>query len=266
MRTILLLLLSTSVFAQTRWEPIRLDYNISFSMPVDHRQVDTLGQKNFFATGDRGIMQVAKIPHLEADIHNDEDLINHYNLFQELMVGQAGTFVSDSTFNIHELLVRSFVLETYRMDSLEIHENLAVFIDRKMYCFVYAYNKRMLTAVHDERNRFFSGIEVDASARHGDQFTTNSAEREGEFVGLILRYVILASIVLALVLFILKKYKYVRMMKNFFSMAFLVCGAVSLFLYLGNLFFQNNAYSLLLIAVFGLTVGFVLRIIKIPDA
>lgn len=264
---ILMLFLLPSLFAQPKeWEVIQLD-DVSFSLLSPYKKSDTLGQLNFLSTGNFGYIQVVKIPQPQAMITNVNELIEYYKAFQSITIDQSyGDLISDSTMKLNGLYLRTFIFENYWNDSLEIQENLILLVDRSMYSFTYAYLKEKQATIHREKERFFSGITI-YSVDFEDQLTIpNKNEQYGMFVGKIFQYIILAAIVLVIILWFLKKFKLVRLIKRIFSMIFLSWGGVCVFLYVGNLFFDQNPYSLLIMGIISLIVGYVLHVIKVPTA
>jgi hypothetical protein len=257
-------LLPAVAAGQSEWEVIRLDNNISFSFPLEYKRGDTLGQDNFLASTKVGYLQAVKIPQPQAQISNEKELIAYYDAFQKMTIEQSyGDLLSDSTIRIDDLYSRVFKLETYWNDTLEVQENMIVLIDHSMYSFTYAHFKYKRGALK-ERNTFFSGITIHNSDFEDQLTIPNKYERSGEYFGYVFRYVFLAGIVLAITLWFLKKYEQVRIIKNFFAWTLLTWGAVCLFLYIGNVFFSNNVYSLLIMGVVCLPIGFLLRKMRVP--
>ena len=133
-----------------------------------------------------------------------------------------------------------------------------------MYSFTYAYFKDEEQLAKDDRKIFFSGITFhDRDFRDQLTIKRNKYEEAGEFVGYILRYVIMATVLLAVILFFLKKYNLVKSIVNILSLSFLTLGAVCVFLYVVNFFMDNKVDSLLTGGVIFLIIGFVLHKIKL---
>jgi hypothetical protein len=68
----------------------------------------------------------------------------------------------------------------------------------------------------------------------------DSNERIGERMGYMFRYIALAAVILVVILALLKKYRYVRLIRNIFSWIFLLYGGFSMALYFGNLFLRKT--------------------------
>ena len=134
-----------------------------------------------------------------------------------------------------------------------------------MYSFTYAYFKDEEQLAKDDKEIFFSGITFH-DTDFKDQLTIkrNKNEEAGEFVGYIMRYVIIAIILLAVILFFLKKYQLAKSIVNILSLGLLTWGAVCIFLYIVNLLMDSKFDSLLIVGVICLIIGFVLRKIKLP--
>lgn len=253
---------------QSNWTTIHLDDNLSFSIPVEYKKNDTLGQANFHARTDFAYIQVAKIPQPQAQIATKNELIGYYIAFQKLTIDQSyGDIISDSTIELDDLSARVFQLETFWNDSLEVQENTIVFVNKSMYSFTYAYFKDEKQLAKVDKEIFMSGITFH-DTNFKDQLTIerNKNEEAGEFVGFIIRYVVIAAILLAVILLFLKKYQLVKSILNILSLGSLTWGAVCLFLYIVNLFMGNKLDLLLTIGVICLIIGFVLRKIKLPLA
>ena len=260
---VLALILPFLTNAQSRWEVIRLD-KISFAIPSEYTERDTLGQYNFHAKGDFSRIQVTKIPQPYAQIHNEKELVEYYKLFQKLTIEQsAGDLLSDTTITFNNLIAREFVFQSYWNDSLEVQQNMIIFIDRSMYSFTFAYLKEVRARALLEGQRFFPKITI-YDTDFEDQLTApNKAEQAGEAVGYIGRYVILLALFLAVISFFMKKYKFLRIMKRILSLIFLTWGAFSIFLHVGLLFFQQDS-MLLTRGVVCLIIGFTLHFIRVP--
>ena len=134
-----------------------------------------------------------------------------------------------------------------------------------MYSFTYAYFKDEEQLAKDDKEIFFSGITFH-DTDFKDQLTIkrNKNEEAGEFVGYIMRYVIIAIILLAVILFFLKKYQLAKSIVNILSLGLLTWGAVCIFLYIVNLLMDSKFDSLLIVGIICLIIGFVLRKIKLP--
>jgi len=252
---------------QSKWTTIHLDKHLSFTIPSEYKKSDTLGQVNFRANTDFAYIQVAKIPQPQAQITNKQELIDYYVAFQKLTIEQSyGDIFSESTIELNDLSARIFQFENFWNDSLEVQENTIVFVDKSMYSFTYAYFKDEKQLAKRDKEIFSSGITFHATD-FKDQLTIerNKNEEAGEFVGYIMRYIIIATILLAVILFFLKKYRLVKSILNILSLASLTWGATCLFLYIVNLFMENKLDLLLTGGVVCLIVGFVLRKIKLPQ-
>ena len=265
---VLALLVPFNSFGQSDWKVVRLDYNLTFSFPSDYKKTDTLGQENFLGRTDVGYMQAVKIPWPQANVTNERDLMEHYDVFQKSTVERSvGDLVSDSTVKLNDLCVRVFEFENFFNDSLEVQENMIMLIDHSVYSFTYAYFKDEKEKALKEKDAFFTSIATD-DVDFEDQLTmprqASSLERSGELFGYIFRYVTLGALIVTIVLFFLKKYDQVRKIKNIFAMIFLTWGSVCLFLYLGNLFFRNYVNSLLIMGGICLIVGYVSRKVNVP--
>lgn len=264
--TLVFLLFSLISYGQSKWTTIHLDEHVSFTIPSDYTKSDTLGQENFLAKTEFAYIQAVRIPQPQAQINNEKELIDYYIAFQKLTVDQSyGDLVSDSTVKLNDLQVRVFQFETLWNESLEVQENRIVFIDSSMYSFTYAYFKDEEQLAKDDKSVFFSGIEFH-DTDFKDQLTTkrNKNEEAGEFVGYIMRYVIIAIIFITLLLFALKKYHLVKLIVNILSIGHLTWGVFCLFLYFINLILNSRFDSLLIVGVICLIIGFVLRKIKLP--
>jgi hypothetical protein len=239
-------------------------------MPSTYREKDTLNQNNFLAKTNYGYLQAAKVPQPQAQIHNENDLIAYYKSFQKITIDQNyGDAISDSTIRLNGLYAHVFSFERYWNDTLEIQKNMIVMIDHSMYSFVYGHFKEAQNMAREERERFFSGIVID-NVDFEDQLTLPKQEQyypSGILLGYIFRYAILAALAFAAVLWFLKKYHYVRLIRNILFWTLFACGAVCLFFYTLNclFFYSNDLYPLLVPGIICPILGSVLRIIKIPD-
>jgi hypothetical protein len=232
-------------------------------MPSDYTQKDTLGQRNFYAKGRYGYMQVAKIPQPQVDIQTDVDLVNYYKRFQEVSIEQSfGDLISEATTQINGQLAYSFVFENYWGDSLEVQENKIVLLDGIMYSAAFAYYEQNLENARKEKDYFFSSLNV--IQNRADLSSDQQYEQFGERVGQIVMKIILVVLGLSVVLWLLNKRHYVAMIKNTFAWFFMAWGVVCLLLYFINLISNDNFYRLLMADPISLGIGYVLLIIKVP--
>jgi hypothetical protein len=255
-----------SGFTPLKWDVTRFDDRVSLTIPSTFRQSDTLGQRNFLATGQFGFLQAVKIPQPQAEIKNENELVNFYKAYQRIAIDQAsGNLVSDTTLKLNDdLYIRTFTYEVVWNDSLEVQENMIIFIDHALYSFTYACFKEGKQAAKNERDQFFNGIKI-YNSDFDDQLTIpNRHVRQGEIVGYVLRYIMIALLILAIVLWFFKKYLYVRLIKNIFSWTFLIWGAICLVIYLGNFFFGNPEFYFLIPGIACPIIGIALRWIKVP--
>jgi hypothetical protein len=260
-----ILFYSVTTFGQPKWERVQFDDRVHFLIPIDYEKSHDVGRNSFSAFSELGYLQVDKLPQPQAEIYNEEDLNNCYQLFQQsIIINSYGAFATDSTFKLGELYVRSFEFQNYRLDTTELHWHMIVLVDRYMYSFSYRTPMRHKFKTREERNSFFGSIGIDNKGFE-DQLTISKADNPlTVLVGLILRYILIGALVVAVVLFFFKKYNQVRIIKNILSWALLVWGAVCVFIYLGNLFFSVQVLSLLIVGIVCLIVGFLLRILKLP--
>jgi len=269
--TFLILFLKTILFCpivsfgQPKWERVQFDEDISFLIPIDYEKSHDLGRNSFQAYSELGYLQVDKLPPPQAEIYNEEDLNKCYQLFQESTIrNNNGVFATDSTFKRGELTVRSFEFQNYRLDTTELHWHMIVLVDRYMYSFSYRTPMRHKFKTREERKAFFGNIGIESKGFE-DQLTISKADKPlTVFVGLILRYIMIGALVVAVVLFFFKKYNQLRIIKNILSWASLTWGAVCACIYLGNLFFSVQIPFLLIVGIVCLTVGFLLRVLKLP--
>ena len=203
---VLITLLPFFAGAQIKWKEIHLDNNLSFSIPSAYREVDTLGQVNFFATCSSSYIQVVKIPQPQSAIKNEDELIQYYKDFQKITIDQSnGSFISDSTIRMSNLCARVFMYQDYWNDSLQIQEHRIVLIGRFMYSFTHAYIKeKKLKAVVD-RDHFFSGIKFYA-VDFEDQLTVYHRNKQfDEYMTFIYRNIVPAAFLLAIIIWAFKK-------------------------------------------------------------
>jgi hypothetical protein len=114
-------------------------------------------------------------------------------------------------------------------------------------------------------DNFIAGITIHTTSFEDQLTTTRTAnEKSGEFVGLIMRYVLLLVVAVTIVLWFLKKYDLVRRIKNVLAIAFLTWGGVCLFLFIGNILYHKYVYALLMMGSLCLIGGFLLRKMKVP--
>lgn len=252
--------------AQPQWETIHMNDNISFTFPTGYKQNDTLGQNNFHASARFGILQAAQIQQPHAKIENKDQLIDYYLAFEKSTLEQnSGSNLSSQTIRIGHLFARKFEFETSWNDSLEVQETMIIMIGGSIYSFTYAYFKSNSVSAIKERDAFFDGITIH-NTDFEDQLTIpNSMERSGEFFGIIFRYTTIAAAVLAIAFWFLKKYSYLRILKNIFSVIFLAWGSICVFIFAGNLFFGKVMHPILIAGAVCLIVGLILRKIKIPS-
>lgn len=267
MRLILFLWLLPSLsVAQTEWDTLRFDKRVSFPFPSQHEEFDSIGQKTFRAKTAFGSILAVRIPDPQAQIPDSAGLIGYYKSFEmATMKRNHGTASSSATIRVSRLFTHRFQFECYTNGSLELQQHMIFFfIDPYMYSFTYACRSRERLLTRNERDRFFSSVTI-YNTDFEDQLTVpDSNERIGERMGYMFRYIAIAAVVLVVILALLKKYRYVRLIRNIFSWIFLLYGGFSMAVYFGNLFFGENAYFLLISGLTCLTLGILLRIIKIP--
>lgn len=241
-----------------------LDGRFSFSMPPGYEEVDTVDQKSFFVSTRFGYIFVTKVPQPTAHISNEQELVEFYKSFQKLTVAEnSGIIFKDSTVKLANTVMRTFEFQNEWNDKPTIVENMAVFVDHTAYNFAYAYAVNKAPSARGERDRFFAGISI-INMDPEDQLTVSGASSQlGESFGLVFRYVCVAGFVLTIVLWFLKKDRYVQLIKNIFSWAFMLWGGVLVFIYIGNLIFNFNMYSLLVAGAIFLLIGLGLRKVKI---
>jgi hypothetical protein len=249
---------------QSKWETIRMDEHVSFKLPADYKRSDTLGQANFLAQTDIAYFQVVKIPQPQARITNKKELIDYYIAFQKITIDQNnGDLVSDSTIELNDLHVRDFKFENYWDDSLVVQENIIFLVNNSMYSFTYSYFKSKELQVENERKIFFSSIDLyDVDSEYQLTLERNKSKTASEIVGYVLRYITIATALLAIILFFLKRYRLAKLLVTILSLGFLAWGAVCVMLYIGNLFMGNKMNSLLIPGVICLVVGFALQKVK----
>lgn len=266
MRLILLLCLLPSLgFAQSEWDTLRFDNKVSFPFPSQHEEFDSIGQNIFRAKTDFGSILAVRIPDPQAHIPDSSRLIDYYKSFEmATMKRNQGSASSSATIRVNSLFAHRFQFECYTNGSLELQQHMIFFIDPYTYSFTYACRSRERLLSRKERDRYFSSVTI-YNTDFEDQLTVpDSNERIGDLIGYIFRYIAIAAAVLVVILVFLKKYRYVRLIRNIFSWTFLLYGAFSIVSYVGDLFFGMNFTFLLISGVICLVLGLLLRIIKIP--
>jgi hypothetical protein len=257
---------SLTSFAQPSWERIDFDENIHFLIPLDYEKSHDVGQNSFAAFSEFGYIQVDKSPPPLSEIFNKEHLNKCYQVFQKSVVeSNYGVFATDSTYKLNELYVHSFQFENYRLATTQLHSHMIVLLDGYIYSFSYRTLKRHNTKTRSEMASFFGSISFHNKGFEDQLTLPKGNDPLAVIVGLVIRYVMIGALAIAVVLFYFKKHKLVRIIKNIFSWAFLVWGAVCAFLYLGNLVFSVHMPSMLIVGIVCLIVGFLLRLLKLPN-
>jgi hypothetical protein len=242
-------------YGQADWEVIKLD-RVSFSFPSEHTKTDTLGQHIDFAWTPVGRVQAAKIPQPHAQFKNESELLGFLQSFQDITIEKSyGDLVSDSTLKIEEHAARLFTYSTSYNDTSEIHENMIVYISPTIYSFSYSCYEDEKGLAMKEKHAFFDGITI---------YGPDKNVLAGEFAGLILRYVMIAGALIAILLWFFKKYRAVSIIKTVFAWTFLAYGSILTLFFLGNLAFDNHLPHFIFFGVTFLAVGFFLRWMKVP--
>jgi len=265
MLSLFLLALPAGVLAQSKWESIRLDENISVTLPPGYERTVAFGEISFRVPAGNAFLQVQIIPQPEAQITNAQDLIHRYKGFEQSTLDEhQGKLLGDSTYHRNGLYTFRFQFESVWKDTLVTQENMIVLIDRTMYSFTCGYFKRNRKKAVEIRDAFMAGITIHNTSFENQLTIPPASERAGEVVGLIFRYVLLAVVALVIFLWFLKKYDQVRKIKSILSIAFLAWGSVCLFLFVGNIFFYKYMYSLLIMGGICLGLGIILRKVRVP--
>ena len=98
-----------------------------------------------------------------------------------------------------------------------------------------------------------------STAQHDAEY-----DQLGVSIGRVFKIILLVVIGVVIVLLLLKKYSYVRVIRNIFSVFFISWGIVCVILYAINLFNGESFYYLILGGLISLAIGIGLRYIKIP--
>ena len=263
---LLLLTLSVGLSAQSKPDTIQLDQNISVALPSNYEQTMAFGQTTYRAKLGKAYLQVQVIPQPSTRISNAEELTQLYREFVNSTIQQRqGTLIEQSTIHETELYTHHFKFTSLWNDTLVTQQNMIVLIDPNLYVFTCGYFKQDSSAAKATYDDFMSGITLHTTSFEDQLTTTRTAnEKYGELLGLILRYVLLSVVTLTLALWFLKKYDLVQKIKNVLAIAFLAWGGVCLFLFVGNIFYHQYVYSLLIMGSICLIAGFLLRRMRVP--
>ena len=257
--------LSSSASAQSETEVVRLDYNISFTIPKNYHKLDTLDQTIYYVEANGARMEVTKVLQPEAQIRNVQELLAFYHAYQQTVVDRLqGQLVEQHDYNSNEQYTHYFKIETQLEGSVEIYASMLALIDRNLYSFSYSSYKRDGKKGKLGREAFFRGITIYNTSLQRQLTIRTANDLLGEKLNLILRYVLLATIVTGVVLWFLKIYSWVKRIKNVLAIGLLSWGFVNLLLFALNVLVHNSSGSILFTSALYVIVGFFLGWLKVP--
>lgn len=230
------------------WKTCRFDDLLSFKLPQNYVETDTLEQKLFSATGDFGVLLVNKIPDSNAmdfSVSNEDQLESLYLIFQrEVLKTANGTLHSSKSRELNNIKAKYFIFESLGEDQTLIQHTLLIFLNNALYSFNFWYDQEIEEKAMKERDRFFASLNLSEDLKFENQLTESDdysgSVKAAENFGAIMSW---SSIPILLVLFVLwkkNKYKTVIRIKNAIAIFFVCLGLANFILFLGNWFFDAD--------------------------
>jgi hypothetical protein len=257
-------LLPVVVTAQDNWTTVTIDSNIELSLPAQYSKNENPEMLDIQAFGNSSIMRFLKIPQPQAQIESVDGLKRYYESYRDMLLtsSNAKLLSDDHEMTGGDLATYLFTVEADNQGIPETQQSRLLFAHGTLYVFTFGTSSKEWHHHQAEHKRFMTGatfINLDPE----DQLTVpNANERFGETLGTIFKYSFIAAVVLSLILWYRKKYELVKRIKNFFAMAFVVLGAISIVLALANFLYGVNQWQMAITGIVLVIAGYVLK--KIP--
>jgi hypothetical protein len=259
----LFVLLPVAATAQNNWTTLTIDPHIEFSLPAQHSKTETPEMLDIQAFGNSSIMRFLKIPQPQAQIENVDGLKRYYESYRDMVLTSSnGKLLRDEHEMTGDLTTYLFTVKFDNLGIPQTQQSRLLFAHGTLYVFTFGTVGNEWDDHQDEHKRFMTGIRF-VNLDPEDQLTVhNPNDGFAEILGSIFKYSVIAAVVLSLILWYRKKYELVKRIKNFFAMAFLVWGAVNIFLGLANFLYGVKQWPMVILGLSLVIIGWGLK--KIP--
>ncbi len=208
---IILTVVNFNLLAQN-WKDIKLDKNISLTLPGDTTHQDTLGKTIIFDQAFFGKIIITKIPQKNSDhieIEKERQLKNLYTqISDQIKTSSKGEISDQEETKVDGLTAQKFVLRLENDGSKQLISNRVLYVNDAIYIFQYWQGDLENKDADKERERFFTSIK--AVSDHSGQFTNNVVPKANTNN----QYYIIGGVVIVILIIIFLIFRRKRIIKE----------------------------------------------------
>lgn len=196
-----------------KWTDVRVDKNLTVSLPQNYQITDTLSQRIIKVQVDNGLIYIAKTPdtgNFATNISNESGLNEYYQSLQKRIVNTSkGELLSSESIDLNKLKLTKFSYKVNTGDESQIHDCLALFLNGNTYLIQLWHLEVMSNELIETRDKLFASLKTSSSFNLKNQLSEfqgkSLAYKTGYLLGEFFAPIIIIGILAFFIFWIFKR-------------------------------------------------------------
>lgn len=212
---LLLLCLSTTTCFSQNWKEYIIDSNLALTLPENYTVTDTMDQKVIMAKLDGGLVMVTHMENngqYEISVTDEPDLVLEYKSFRKGMLKSArGKLIQEGAIVLNGLKTWKFSFSARWGEEKQTRYCQVLFLNKRIYVIHFWERVDKSAEMAPLREKLFSSLVLPSNLSLANQLNLiddeTAAKRLGEKIGNLIFKLLIASALIFLFVFIVRKNK-----------------------------------------------------------